>query len=244
MAKKLTVLQMVQLILNSMDSDEVEAITETIEANQVADIIGETYEEIIDRREWEFLKHRVRQLDAVTGITILAIPSDVMHVECVRYKDHDTNKMKDVRYLPPHEFLKNQQGLDTSQSNVDSLTVNDGVAIGVYNDRVPGTWTSFDEENIVFDAYDSGTEPSGLNESNSTILAQVAPVWTKSDSFVADLPARMFTYFLHEAKSACWLQVKQEANPKAEQIARRQYIKLRELERRAVQDKDEVNYGR
>ena len=83
-----TLLKYVQLIMSSMDSDEVDTYDETVESVQVADILEQTYFEIIDRRDWEYLKHRVRQLDTGSGTVVdLTIPSDVLHIELVRYKE-------------------------------------------------------------------------------------------------------------------------------------------------------------
>ena len=228
-----------------MDSDEVEKITETIESQQVVDIIFETHEEILDRRTWEFTLHRPRQLDtpAVSVVTNLDIPSDVMHVEEVRYKNFDTVRFDLISYLAPDKFVEETSRRDVTQAQYENITVNDGVVLVVFNDRVPRFWTSFDENIITFDAYDKANE-AAVTAANSSILAQVRPTFTQSDTFVAAWPEQMFTLLLHEAKSSCWIQLKQEGNPKSEQIARRQYIKLRELERRTVKDKDVVDYSR
>ena len=53
---KLTVLAMVQDILSDMNSDEVNSINDTIEAQQVAQIINTTYFEIISSRDWPHLE--------------------------------------------------------------------------------------------------------------------------------------------------------------------------------------------
>lgn len=242
---KLTYLQMVQFILSSMDSDDVSTITETIESQQVADIIEETYYELLDRRDWEFLRNRLRQLDVpAAGVkNQLEIPSDVLLVQNVRYKDFDTGKFNDITYLSPTEFVDMTQNRDTTQSTIEAVTISDSVTLSIHNDRVPVYWTSFDEENIFFDALDTANE-AALTAASSQILATVQPTLTQADATVPDMPSRMFSLFLHEAKSTCWLQLKQEGNPKSEQIARRQYIKLRELERRTVKDLEEIDYGR
>lgn len=239
-----TLLKYVQMVLSAMDSDEVETITETVESIQIADLIEQCYFEIIDRRDWEFLKHRVRQLDAGTTVADLLIPADVMHVEAVRYKNFDTGKMQDVFYIPPDEFLHMQQRLTTTDSNVDSVTISDSVTMGVYNDRSPTYWTSFDEDTIFFNAYDSDNEASGLTEASSTILATVEPSWTADDAFIPDMPSRMQSLLLNESLSAAWLYLKQTANPKAESIARRQFARMEILERRTVADIKEKDYGR
>jgi len=241
---KLTVLELVQKIMSRMDSDEVEAYDESIESLQVSEILEDTYFELMARRSWEFLKHQVRQLDAGTNVVELAIPSDVRKVELVRYKNFTTGRMTDLRYVSPMEFLDRQLALDTTQSNIDSVTVNDGVTIGVMNDRVPTEWTSFDEENIIFNAYDVANEASGVTVGSSVILAEYIPTWTMSDSFIPDLPERMFPLLLNEALSVASLDIKQEANQKAEQNARRHYIRMKNLEAQVKRDQEEANYGR
>lgn len=241
---KMTVLQMVQKILNRMDSDEVEAHDETIESLQVTHILEDTHEEILARRSWEFTKHQVRQLDAGTNVVELAIPSDVRFIELVRYKNFTTGRMQEVRYVSPMEFLDRAQSLDTSQTNIEAVTVNDSVQIGVYNDRAPTEWTSFDEENIIFNGYDVANEASGVTVGSSTTLAEYIPAWTTSDAFIPDLPDRMFPLLLNEALSVCSIDIKQEANQKAEQNARRHYIRLKNLERQVKIDQEEANYGR
>lgn len=239
-----TLLKYVQFILSDMDSDEVETITETVESIQIADLLEQTYFEIINRRDWEFLKHRVRQLDAGTTIADLAIPADVLHVELLRYKNFNTGKMQDVRYMAPWDFLQMQQGLTTTDANVDEVTVSDSVTFGVYNDRAPSYWTSFDEDAIFFNAYDSTNEAAGVTVASSTILATVEPTWTVSDAFVPDMPSRMESLLLNETLSAAWLYLKQAPNAKAESIARRQFARMEILERRTIADFKEKDYGR
>ena len=242
---KHTLLKMTQLILSSMDSDEVETITETVESDQVVKVIGRVFEELLDRREWEFTKHRPRQLDddVTNPVTVLDIPDDVMHVEEVRYKDFDNSDFVLLEYVSPAEFVQRTKNRDTTQSNIVSVTISDGVTTGVYNDRVPTFYTSFDEETLAFDAYDSANEAL-LQGSNSAILAQIRPAFTESDSFVAGFPQRMFSLYLHEAMSLAWIELKQEAHPKAEQIASREYKKLKQLERRVTKDVEMVDYSR
>lgn len=241
---KLTVLQLVQKIMSRMDSDEVEAHDENIESLQVANILEDTHDELLARRSWEFTKHQPRQLDAGTHVVELSIPSDVKYIELVRYKNFDTGRLQEVRYVSPRVFLDRYQEMDTTQTNIEAVTLNDGVSIGVYNDRVPTEWTSFDEENIIFNSYDATNEASGVTVGSSTTLVEYIPSWTMSDSFIPDLPDRMFPLLLNEALSVASLDIKQEANQKAEQNARRQYIRLKQLERQVRIDQEEADYGR
>jgi hypothetical protein len=61
---KKTLLEMTQDILNDMDSDEVNSISDTVEAQQVANIIKTCYNEMISNRDWPHLRKLV-QLDSL-----------------------------------------------------------------------------------------------------------------------------------------------------------------------------------
>jgi len=52
---KLTLLEIVQDIMNDMDGDEVNAISDTIESQQVAQIVKTTYLEMMANRNWPHL---------------------------------------------------------------------------------------------------------------------------------------------------------------------------------------------
>lgn len=243
---KYTLLQMTQKILSAMDSDEVETITETIESQQVVDTIERVFEEMLDRRNWEFMQNRLRQLDDPTSApkVQLDIPSDVMKVDCVRYKNHDTGEFDEIPYVSPKVFMQRMRGRDATQTEFESAVINDGVTVTVYNERRPNFYTSFNEKDLIFDAYDSGTEAL-LTGANSQMIGEVRPTFTQSDAFVPDIPERMFSYLLHESMSTCFLEITQKANPKAETVAQRQYRKLRQLETRTKDDRiKRVNHGR
>jgi len=80
----------------------------------------------------------------------------------------------------------------------------------------PTYYTSFDENYIVFDSYDSDVDTS-LQNSKVQCYGKRYPTFTMSDAFTPDLPVQMFSYLLNEAKSTCFLTLKQAPNQKAEQ---------------------------
>ena len=51
MAKK-TILQLVQKLGESIGSDEIDTLNETIEASEIASILQQVYEEVIERKRW------------------------------------------------------------------------------------------------------------------------------------------------------------------------------------------------
>src|SRR5688572_28072275 len=60
---RMSLLDMVQDILNDLDSDGVNSINDTIEAQQVAQIVKTCYFEMISNRNWPHLKQLI-QLEA------------------------------------------------------------------------------------------------------------------------------------------------------------------------------------
>jgi hypothetical protein len=223
----MTILEMVQDILNDMDSDEVNSFADTIEATQIAQIIKTTYYELISRKDWPHCR-KFTTFDSVgdsSKPTFLKLPDSITRVDAFNY---DTAKATETRtryepmeYLYPDSFVALCNGRNIDDTEVDSITTFDGIKLPIYNDRSPRFYTSFDDEYIVLDSYDSAVE-STVQGINTQVLAYVIPTWTASDTFTPDLPAEAFPLLLAEAKSISALKLNQEADQKAEQQAMRQ----------------------
>jgi len=246
---KLTLLEIVQDILNDMDSDEVNSISDTVEATQVAQVVKTTYEEIVNDRRWPTAKAIV-QLTASGSHSYpshMSISDDVQELRWVKYnkrKSTDTkDKFEDVTYSDPDDFINLINQRDSSATNVDSITDYDGTVVYILNNVAPTYYTSFDDEKLVFDSYDSAVD-STLQASKTQVSVYKEPVFTLSDSFVPDLPAKAFPYLLAEAKSVAFNAIKQVANPKEEQRSRRQRTYLSRDKWRTNGGIKKVNYGR
>jgi len=124
--------------------------------------------------------------------------------------------MADVIYKTPEEFLAIVDVRHSDAANV--LVVSDaiGVSMNILTDVPPTYYTSFDDEYVVFDSYDSTVDVT-LQSSKSQCHGKITPVFTIADSFIPDLPSQMFSYLLNEAKSTAFLILKQAPNQKAEQ---------------------------
>jgi hypothetical protein len=246
---KLTLLSMVQNILSSLDSDNVNTIDATPESSQVAEVIRETYFEILDRRNWEFMSV-TGQLESVGDTdkpTKIKIPETFHRIGCLKYKVNDpsdaTAKWKELTYLYPYEFINKVQGYDTSESNVTVYTNDSNVELYCKNDTDPSYYTSFDDQYIYFDNYDSSKDTT-VQQSKTSVIAVKTKTFTLSDTFVPDLPDEMFSLLLSESKSTCHLLFKQQPNYKAEQVARRQYILMREQEPTIKPPREYYDYGK
>jgi hypothetical protein len=250
----MTVAEMVDDILNDMDSDPVTAIDDTEESRQVVQILKTTYFQIIDGRgdNWPHLDKlfRLTETDA-NSPTHFTIPTNTMMFNWIKYdvlqSGETREKYTTIKRLEPEDFMELVDARNNDDSNVDIISDLGGAGtIKIINDKAPQYYTSFDEEYIVMDSYDSDVE-TFLKTAKNKCWGKVYPTWTDDDgTFTPDLPVNMFSYFLSEAKSMCFLNIKQAANAKVEQQANSQ---RRRMSQDAWKDKQSKgirypNYGR
>lgn len=224
-------LQLVQRILESLDSDEVNTISDTTESLAVANIIKECYYEIISEiqpKETEGLFH----LDASTDNTkpvVMYLPDTVSNIEWLKYNVGDTvldTNFRDLCYLDIDQFFNFSNGLDPDESWVDSQEVfinGQSFNVKFRNDQSPSYWTSVDDRTILFDSYDSSYE-STLTSSRTYGYGGLIPVFLMEDTFVPKLDARQFQLLLNAAKSQASIELKQIVNEKAERKERKHRI--------------------
>lgn len=224
---KMTLLEIVSDILNDMDSDEVNSIDDTIEAQQVAQIVKTCYFEMIGNRNWPHLRQMIQlepSLDTSKPV-YLKIPERLKELEFFRYevtKENDEDyTMADVVFKQPDEFLVITSNRKSSADNVEKIVDFSGSILLINNDKAPSYWTSFDDEHLVCDSYDKRVDDT-LKKSKTQCLAYMTPVWERHDEAIPDLPIEAFPALLEEAKSTAFTAIKQMVNQKAEQKARRQ----------------------
>ena len=248
----MNVIEMVQDILSDMDSDEVNSINDTIEAQQVMRIIRTTYNEIIASRYWPHLQ-KLKQLEGLSESarpSHMRIPELVQYIDWIKYDVKTSNtgdvEMKTIPYKSPEEFLTLTHTRVSSSGDID--TVYDSTDIGpllIINNKAPSYWTTFDDEYIVFDSYD-GDIDSTVMSSKSLCQVYEESIFVESDTFIPDLPSKVFPYFLSESKSVAFNTINQSPNQKEEQRSRRQRTFLARDKRR--QNKKQglkyPNYGR
>jgi len=224
---KMTLLDMVQDILNDMDSDLVNSITDTAESQQVAQIIKTTYYEMLARREFPHTK-QFSQLESVNDLekpNYLHVPEDVGKVEFIMYnrlKINETrNRWIDMQYLYPDEFAIKLMNRNSDDENITQVTDFDGAVMNIRNNKQPEYYTSFDDTYVVFDSWDKNIENTVQGLHSQVHFIRI-PEWTHEDTFVPFLKAELFPGFLAESKSVATLKLKEEADDKAEQQSVRQ----------------------
>lgn len=216
-----TLLSMVQSILSDMDSEDVNSISDTVEAQQIASVIQDTYFNLISAREIPEHKQML-QLTSLSNSqkpTHFRYPNNTKEIEVLFYNTATSGSTyTQVYFLEPIDFLNR---VDETATNVLQVgTVAGEVPVFVYTDRMPKYYTSFDDDNIIMDAYNSSIE-STLQTSKSRAYGTIYPTFSITDSFEPDLDDTMLPYLLAEAKSTCFSLFKSGSDPKVEQAARR-----------------------
>jgi len=248
MAKQ-TLLDIVQSILNDMDGDEVSSIADTVEATQAAQIVKDTFFEIMGSRHWPHLDKLI-QLNSGTAGTLPTHMSTVdswNEVSWIKYNvrdSEDTDDMyQDIMYLTPKEFTDLTNQRKSSATNVTTVIDSGSLKLLILNDVRPHYWTTFDDEVLVFDSYDSAIE-TNLQQSKTQCWGNVEATWVHTDTAIPDLPAKAFAYLLSEAKSTAFNVLRQTGNAKEEQKSRRQRVYLARDKWRVAGGMQFPNYGR
>lgn len=226
-----TLLEMVQRILESMESDEVSDINETTEATTVANIIKECYFDIVGELNMAELEGLFKLDSSGDNLkpVLMYVPSTVSRVQYLKYNIDDsvaTPNYRDLRYVSNKEFLYYQQNFDPTDAAIDQMTIELNGTDFVFqyrNDRWPTYYTIFDENSVVFDAFDVSVE-STLTQVRSLGYGSIVPEFTLSNTWVPDLDPRQFQLLLQDSKATAFVELKQIQNATAEKKARKNRI--------------------
>ena len=245
---KKTLLEIVQDILNDMDSDEVNSIADTVEAAQIAQICQSVFYDVITTVDLP--EHD--ELMTVAGLSNSTKPNfmdanSVTEIKELRYNVSETSgelEYKLIPYLTPTEFVQNILQRDTSASNV--ITVADptsGISLPILNDKMPDFYTSFDDRYLCFDSY-LATVDTTLQTSKTMVIGTKIPTFTVSDSAVPDMDDTIFPYYIAECKSRAFSMLKGGADMKVEQFARKHRYFQRNNRWKVKQENIRNDYGR
>lgn len=209
-----TLLELTQSILNDLDGEPVNSIFDTEEATQYANVVRDTYFNIIAARETpehdELLK--LTALSDNTRPNFFKYPDNVKEIRLFEYNG------REVYWKDPIKFLDSMPNAgDDVISVADPVS---GILLSIRTNKDPRYYTSFDNQYIVCDSYNSAVDTT-LQESKTRCWGTKYPTFTMSDAFTPDLNETLFPYLLAESKSVCFSVFKSGADPKVEQAARR-----------------------
>lgn len=248
-ATKKTLLELTQDILSDMDSDEVNSISDTIESTQVAQIIRATYEAMMSNRNWS---HQRRLLTLVpfadpalpTHVTVQETIKEMISVAYNCSKANDTRRFyQPVYWVEPDDFLRISWSRNTHDANVDVVYDSPDMELLILNNQQPRYFTSFNDNVLIFDAYDA-TIDDNIVASKIQAMAYIMPDWIHEDDHIPDIPIDAFSALLEEAKSRCFVKLKQQSDVTAATEARRQQAWLSRKEWRVAGGVKYPDYGR
>lgn len=248
---KMSVLQMVQNILSSMESDEVNSISDTVEAFQVAEEIRTAYYDLIallDIPSQEGLI-RLNPSNDPNVPNILILPDNVKQVKWVKYLDESGtgtgSYYHDLVFMSPEDFLFRTTKSSGNTDNYENIDIN-GTIFQIVTNKAPRFWTTFDNRTMVFDSYMKDLETT-LKAKNTMAWGEILPGFELEDDFIPQLDINLFPLLLAEAKKACFINFKQVSNSNEEVKARRHLVRSQNDRNRFAETRRTSrgpNYGR
>jgi hypothetical protein len=228
---KYTLLELVQTILSSMDSDEVNSISDTVESNQVALLVKSVFFDLAS--DFDLPEHKTLFELTASGSslrpTLMMIPDNVKNIDWVKYNnklDAETHSnYKDVTYLELTRFLEmvNRFRSETNIGTMDITNNSETFEILFRTDKHPTYYTSLDDDILIFDSYFSDDDTT-LQKSKTMCSGSIYPVFTLSDGFTPDLNMTQFALLLNACKERAFVELKQMENVNAARESRRQRI--------------------
>jgi hypothetical protein len=225
---KMTVLEMVQNIASALESDDVNSISDTIEAYQIAREIQTAY----------FLLVSALNIPTNDGLVLLdgladtsrpnylVLPPECKSIKWFKYDNRSQGTAGDyqeVSWLEPEDFvLRVVQNAGVGSTTL--VTDFSGAQLTIKTDKNPQYWTSFDNQHIVTDSYNSALDDT-LHQFKTLCFGENYNTFTIEDSFIPVLDDNLFPLLLADAKSACFFNIKQMPNPKEEKRASQQLIR-------------------
>jgi hypothetical protein len=216
---KSTLLQVVQSILSDMDSENVNSLSDTVEAQQIASVVEDTYFNIIAARD--IPEHN--KLIPLVSLSDNARPTHFTYPartkELIRLDYNigtaSSQDYREIVYVSPLEFIDRM-----SETDLKVTTVDQSMELFVGNDTDPSYYTSFNDNHIIMNSYDVSVE-AHLASNKTRAFCSIYPTFSQTDSFAIDLDQTLMPLLLAEAKSTCMSLFKGSSDPKVEQSARR-----------------------
>lgn len=228
----ITLLDYVQDILSSMDSEEVNSISDTTESAQVARVVKASYNALVSRLDLPD-NYQLYELDPSLDSskpTLMYRPSTAESLIWIKYNnatvEDTTVQFKEVCFQPLDVFLDRMYLLSENESNVVSFnhTVDtSSLTFLCTNDAHPRWYTSPDDRTLVFDSYLADVDTT-LQSTKSLAYGKIAQTFIMSDTFIPFPDIENSTILLNEAKALAFAELKQSQHAKAEQTARRLLI--------------------
>lgn len=244
-----TVLEIVQKVLSDIGGDEVNSIDDTVESEQVAQILQNEFDAMVRSREW-LSDRTLLKLEPYSDNSLpthMKAPSNVQKMLTINYDKRalgeTRSRYSEVMWAEPDDFLTMCNRRNADASEIVEVTDPSGVVLLIKNNAPPKYYTSFDDSTIVFDSYDVEVDDS-LQSSKTQCMAFVTPTLTLTDNAVPKLPEEAMSALLNTVISSASIKLRQQADVVAERHSQRQNRLLSQKQWKVHPNRIYPDYGR
>ena len=211
---KQTLLEIVQRVAEYIDGETINSINDTREATQIANIVKETYQYLLQTREINTRDTIIHFDDSVdvTKPNYLKYKDTVFEIFDLKYKDLETGRYTLIQWIEPELFLQKSLSLDPNDTNVQQVVEYTGITYFIRNDKQPQYYTSFDDVHIAFDSYNSNYETT-IHDNNVIAQGRYMPEFKLEDDFVPNMAPQHFPLLLSKSKEIAGVELKEYSNP-------------------------------
>jgi hypothetical protein len=219
-----TVLDIVQDILSAIDSDEVNSIGDTTEAQSATRLVKNVYDNIVDEYGLKSTA-ALFQLDA-TGVStpnVMTLPEGAHSIKWIKYDISSPTDPADyatMLYTPPDAFMDHV----STRSEGTDIAISGTIVVRTLTDRAPTLWTTFDDSAIVFDAYNVAYDTT-LQTSKTNCYGESKPTLILDDVTPIALSPRYISLLKNECLAMAQDLWKDGVTPKVEQQAQRARVR-------------------
>lgn len=248
-----TVLYIVQRILSDADGDIVNGIADTVESQQVADLVKDVFDQLVE--QYDLSLHNTLQQLSATGSstpTIMTRPEGFHDIQWVEYDARLTAavtapRYQRITYRTPDDFMRLTALRTLSDSTVEAMTLPDsGHIVQIRNDVQPTYYTMLDGyDDLVFDSYNNTLE-TNLQTSKSLAFGTLLPTLTLTDTAVPNLPQHLMVLLKREVRAMYFDLYKDGLTAEVDRTRRRAEVRA-QRQRRIIRNTDNdngPNYGR
>lgn len=225
-----TLNEIVQDLMSSLDSDEVNSIHDTVESVQVARIVRGVFYDCasdlgLERHEGLF---ELLPSNDPNKPVIMYVPSNVYNVYWVKYNtklNTDTHSsyvdMKKIDFL---DFFEKQSSLTEDGMEEFVYSINgEPYEFRYLTNKMPTCYSTLTSSTLIFDSFDIN-EDSTLVKNKTMCGGLIYPEFLMEDSFIIPVDPQQLSYLINKAKVRCFNELKQVENREAAGEARRQKI--------------------
>ena len=249
---KPTLIDLVQDILADADGDEVNSISDTVESDQCARVVRDSFRTIVDNHDLK-IHDQIDQLTATSSTTPTKMerPASLHSIELCMYDKRltalDDPRFQEVIWMDPINFIELTAQRTSSDTEVETMTLDSGHDLLIKNDQAPTYYTQLQGyDDFIFDSYDLALE-TNLQASKSLVYGTIKPTLSLTDQAVIDLPEHIFILLRSDARAFFFDLYKDGVSRKVDERDRHANVRaqrMRHLTKNQQERQTGPDYGR